>query len=86
MPTNHSFGAVAILASQFNLVTSQVAPGRASIWLMIAASALPFMMVSPSAGRTNSVASAASPPLPSLFSTSTVAPSFAASVGVTSRA
>ena len=71
---------------QLSLLTSQVTPGRASIWLTIAASALPFMMVSPSAGRTSSVASAASPLLPSLFSTSTVAPSFWANVGATKRA
>jgi hypothetical protein len=79
-------GALASLASQRSLVTSQIAPGRTSIWLRMAASTLPFMIVSPSAGRTNSVASAASPPLPSLFSTSTVASSLAASAGATKRA
>src|SRR5215468_2556295 len=85
-PTYHNFGAIDVLASQFSLATSQVTPGRASIWLMIAASALACMIVSPSRGRTSNVASAASPPLPSLFSITTFAPVLAARYGAIKRA
>ena len=85
-PTYHSFGAIEVFASQLSVRTSQVTPGRASIWLMMAASALTCMSVSPSSGRVSMALSAASPPLPALFSISTVAWSLAARCGAISRA